>query len=134
MRIGKNDLTTETEIFENNNTMNNSEKEKIMNENTEYQIYIGCRDPQLDEELVNRDELKETITQFFEFQKISFSTYDAKGGYLHDNGEFIYEDSICINLIGAQDFDIIKFAKSLSMFMNQECSLVVKETVKSEYR
>ena len=32
------------------------------------------------------------------------------------------------------DIDIIKLARSLSMFMNQECSLVVKDIIGSEFR
>lgn len=104
-----------------------------MNSNTEYQIYIGCNDSQLKDEIVSEAELREMIVQFFQQKKIDFSVFSAKGGYLHEDGTFISEDALCINIIGAQDLDIIKLAKSLSMFMNQECSLVIKDIIKSEF-
>lgn len=100
----------------------------------EYQIYIGCWDGQLRYEMISEDELREVIVQFFKKKEIGFSILRAKGGYLHDDGVFISEDTICINIIGSDDLDIIKLAKSLSMFMNQDYSLVMKDIIKSEYR
>ena len=107
---------------------------KDMKDNTEYQIFIGCSDSQLLDEVVSEDELRETVVQFFSKREIDFSMYSAKGAYLHDDGSFVSENSLCINIIGADDLDIIRLAKSLSMFMNQACSLVVKHIVKSDYR
>lgn len=105
-----------------------------MKENTEYQIYIGCQDSRFKSELVGADELKELVVKFFKKKEIGFSMYIAKGGYLHSDGTFITEDSLCINLIGTSDLDIKKLARSLSMFMNQECTLVVKDIIRSQYR
>ncbi len=105
-----------------------------MQENTEYQIYIGCHDSQLRGELVSEDELRAMVVEFFKKKEMAFSMFSAKGGYLHNDSSFIYENSLCINIIGTQDLDIIRLAKSLSMFMNQECSLVVKDIIKTEYR
>lgn len=103
-----------------------------MKDNTEYQIFIGCNDSQLGEEIVSEDELKAMIIQFFKKKKIDFSVLSAKGGFLHADKSFVYENSLCINIIGSCDLDIIRLAKNLSMFMNQECSLVVKNIVKAE--
>ena len=104
-----------------------------MKENTEYQIFIGCHDSQLRDELVSDDELKEMVANFFRQKEIDFSMFSAKGGYLHEDGRFISENSLCINIIGSYDLDIIKLARSLSMYMNQECSLVVKDSIKAEF-
>ena len=104
-----------------------------MKDNTEYQIFIGCHDSQLRGEFVSEDELKEMVVQFFRRKKMDFSMFSAKGGYLHEDGKFISENSICINIIGSDDLDIIKLVKSLSMFMNQECSLVVKDFIKADF-
>lgn len=104
-----------------------------MKTNTEYQIYIGCRDSQLRDEIVSEDELRETVVQFFRKREIGFTILSVKGGYLHEDGMFISENTICINIIGADDLDIIKLAKSLKMFMNQEYSLVVKDVIKAQY-
>ena len=105
-----------------------------MKTNTEYQIYIGCRDGQLRDEIVSEDELREMVVQFFRKREINFSIFSTTGGYLHEDGMFVSENTICINIIGSDELDIINLAKSLSMFMNQEYSLVVKDIIKSEYR
>lgn len=105
-----------------------------MNSNVEYQIYIGCIDNQLrDQEIVSEDELRDMVSSFFERNKIDFSIFSAKGGYLHENGWFVTENTLCINIIGSSDTDIIKLAKNLSMYMNQEYSMVVKLNIQSSF-
>jgi hypothetical protein len=104
-----------------------------MKDNTEFQIFIGCQDSGLHGEVVSVDELKEMVEQFFRRKEIGFSMYYAKGGFLHDDGRYVSENSLCINIIGAYDLDIIRLAKSLSMYMNQKCSLVTKSNIKAEY-
>ncbi|MBP5288391.1 MAG: hypothetical protein J6Z79_00775 [Clostridia bacterium] len=105
-----------------------------MENNIEYQIMIGCNDPQRQDEIVNERELKEILSLFFTRNKIDFSILDAKGGYLHEDGRFIAENTLCVNIIGASDLDIFKLAKNLSMFMNQECVLIVRNALKTEIR
>ena len=99
----------------------------------EYQIFIGCNDPQLHGELVSENDLKMVVAQFFERYKVDFSMLSAKGGYLYDNGEFTVEDSLCINIIGAQEKDVLRFTKTLSSYMNQEASLIVRTPVQIEF-
>ena len=105
-----------------------------MKGNTEYQIFIGCCDSQLRGEIVSEDKLRAMIIKFFNKKEIDFSMFSAKGGYFHDDSSFVYENSLCISVIGACDLDIIRLTKNLSMFMNQECSLVVKNIIKAELR
>lgn len=105
-----------------------------MKEAAEYQIFIGCRDSELHDEVVSEDELRETVTQFFRQREIGFSVLSAKGGYLHTDGRFIYESTVLINIIDSNDLDIARLARGLSMFMNQERVLVIKDVVKTEYR
>lgn len=104
-----------------------------MKTNTEYQIYIGCQDSQLRDEIISENELREIIVAFFRSKEIDFSMFSAKGGYRRDDGSFVSENTLCINIIGNDDLDIIRFAKGFSMFMNQEYALVVKDIIKSDY-
>ena len=46
---------------------------------------------------------------------------------------FIAENSLCINIIGTLDLDICKLAKNLSMYMNQECSLITRNALKTTF-
>ena len=103
-----------------------------LKETTEFVIYIGCNDSQVQGEIVSREELQELVVSFFERYHIDFSLMRADGGYLHENGEFVMEDSLCINIIGDYDLEITELARSLSMYMNQENVLVVRKAVKSK--
>lgn len=105
-----------------------------MQELCEYQIYIGCHDSEQLVQLTNEADLRRMVTQFFKKYEIGFSMFNAVGGYLHKDGTFVFEKTLCISLIGNLEQEIIKLARSLSMYMNQECSLVVKDIVKTEYR
>ena len=104
-----------------------------MKDNTEYQIFVGCHDPQMQEELVSERQLREMVSAFFERYEVDFSMLSAQGGYLSKDGTFITEDSLCINIIGASDLDIIRLGRSLSMYMNQETALITRNALQVEY-
>lgn len=104
-----------------------------MEDSYEYQIFIGCNDPQSREEVVNAQELKEMVSAFFERKKIDFSLLVLKGGFLHEEGWYETEDSLCINIIGNQELDILRIARSLSQFMNQKCFLIVRNQLKMTF-
>ena len=105
-----------------------------MHDIIEYQIFVGCNDSQLKEEIVSEQELIEMVTGFFERKKINFSMFSNKGGYTYDTGDFVSENSICVNIIGEPDLDIVGLAKSLSMYMNQEYVLVTRTAVTTSFR
>ena len=105
-----------------------------MDDAFEYQIYIGCRDRQTRGSLVKEQGLREMVVSFFRRKKIDFSVLSAKGGYRFDDGSFVVEDTLCIDIIGALEMDIIGLARSLSMFMNQENVLVTRSPLKRSFR
>lgn len=104
-----------------------------MEDSFEYQIYIGCSDSQLHEQLIDGDELKEMISRFFARNEMDFSLLTLKGGYLHEDGWYDTEDSLCISIIGDQGLDIVRIARNLCAFMNQQCFLIVRSPVKMEF-
>ena len=104
-----------------------------MKNNTEYQIFIGCGDYHLQDEIISEGELREMVAQFFRRNEIDFSMFSAKGGYLRQDGRFISENTLCISIIDSDDLDIVRLAKSLSMFMNQERALVVKDVINTVF-
>ena len=105
-----------------------------MDESIEYQLFVGCSDSQTLDYVIDENELKETIAKFFKRKNIDFSMLRARGGYLNSDGTFITEQTVCINIIGNKQLDIIKLAKSLTMYMNQESTLVVKNKLNVSFR
>lgn len=92
----------------------------------DYQIFIGLNDSQINEKVIKEQEIIEMINDFFTRKKIDFSLLKATGGYLYQNGEYIIENVLCINIIDNKQIDILKLTQSLSMFMNQENVLVMR--------
>lgn len=105
-----------------------------MEKSIEYQIFIGCNDPYVKEEIVRHQELSSLVSDFFERNEIDFSMLNCQGGYKCEDGSFVFEESICINIIGDEHLDIVKLAKSLSMYMNQEGVLIVRSPVQISFR
>ena len=103
-----------------------------MKETAEFEIYIGCHDSQIRGEIVSQEELEELVVAFFDRNHIDFSLVQTRGGYLHEDGVFVNEDSLCISIIGDSQLDIIGLAQGFAMYMNQENALVVKKSVKSK--
>lgn len=104
-----------------------------MKDTFEYQIFIGCRDSQSKRELVTLEELIDGVKIYFEQEKIDFSIFRATGGYRHEGGWYVTENSLCINIIGPSNVDIMKLAKSISMIMNQEYSLVIRKPIEVKF-
>ena len=103
-----------------------------MKETTEFEIYIGCNDSQMQDEIVSREELEDIVVSFFERNNIDFSLVQTKGGYLYEDRGYVLEDSLCISIIGDSDLDILGLARSLAMYMNQETAMVIKTCEKSK--
>ena len=107
---------------------------KHMNECYEYQIMIGCGDSQTHSEIVDRDQLKEILIGFFRKNRIDFSIIDATGGFLHSDGRFITENTMCVNIVGDPGINLIRLSKTLSTLMNQESVLIIRNKVNQEIR
>ena len=105
-----------------------------MADSVEYQIFIGCKDSQFQEEVVAEQELIRVITDYFERKRIDFSLMTMRGGYHYEVGWFDTENTLCISIIGDSETDILRIAGSISMFMNQECTMVVKKPLKKDIR
>ena len=74
-----------------------------MENNIEYQIFIGCTDPQSNSEEINEDELREMVVSFFKRKQIDFSLYSVKG--------IVYILLVSLgNLVGAVAFHTVKKA------------------------
>jgi hypothetical protein len=104
-----------------------------MKDSFEYQIYIGCNDSQLHTEIVSEAELKDMVSRYFERIHMDFSLLSLKGSYLYENGWYITEDTLCINIIGNSSLNIKGIVRGLSMYMNQKCCLIVRKPLKTDF-
>ena len=61
-----------------------------------------------------------------------YTIYEAKGGYKHDDGTFISENSLVVMLLFTNDIQVKIIVDTIKQVLNQESVAVVKETIKSE--
>ena len=99
--------------------------------NQEYQLFIGCHDTAIDDELVEQKELEKMIVDFFKREEVDFTIVHNEGGYLYNNKKFVLEHSLCINIIGSDEKKMVRLAKALSMYMNQESVLLCRSPIQS---
>lgn len=103
--------------------------------NKRYDIYLGCNN-KYDNSNENLStfttKIVETILSNYE---MGFSITKQLGGYIHQDGTYILEDSIKISVIGDIESHIVdEFISDLKKFFEQETILVSIEQVKTEYR
>lgn len=91
-----------------------------------YEICVGYNDADTKEQKFSKDIYEKIIINVCRGYKISYSINQMSGGYIHDDGTFVKENSACILLIGATDKLVEEIAKDLCAFFNQESVMVVK--------
>lgn len=102
--------------------------------NWKYDIYLGCRDKTTRQEKISREYLEEILNPIFVRNKVGFSITKQAGGYIHEDGKYIIEESIKITLIGhILKRNIDKFVAILKDKINQEHILLVKKEVVMDY-
>ena len=97
----------------------------------EYQLFIGFHDYATNDEFVKVNELENVVINFFKRENVDFTLLKNEGGYLYNNKQFVMEHSLCVNIIGASEEEMVRLAKSLSMYMNQESVLLVRSPMQS---
>ena len=97
----------------------------------EYQLFVGLHDAMINDELVKEAELEKMIIGFFEKQKVDFTIFKCEGGYLYGDKNYVLENALCINIIGVRESNMLHLAKAVSMFMNQDSVVLVRNRIKS---
>lgn len=98
-----------------------------------YDIYIGLKDKESYEEYFDIEEFKDILTKYCTNKKIAFSLTPLKGGYSHNKG-YVTENSIRIELIGADYEEVKHLGLFLKEKVNTDTIMVTKEETEVEYR
>lgn len=98
-----------------------------------YEIYIGLKDKESYEEYFTIDEFKEIIMRYCSNNNIAFSLIPLKGGYYHNKG-YTTENSIKIELIGADHETVKKMALELKEKINTDTVMITSELIEAEYK
>lgn len=101
-------------------------------QNIKYSIYIGLKDKQTYDEYLNIDDFKEILNKYCTNNKIAFSLTVLRGGYTHNLG-YVTENSLKIELIGANSDEVKKMALWLKERINTDTVMITKEDIDTAY-
>lgn len=99
------------------------------NKKKRYTISVGLNDKEEKKQLVQTESVLRLVKDCCKNYDMAFSSYLQDGGYIHDNGEFVLEKSVCIVFIDPDENMIEEIAKDLCAFLNQESVMITAEEV-----
>lgn len=98
-----------------------------------YTISVGLNDKDEKVQKIQTEKILRLVKNCCKGYAMAFSSYLQEGGYIHDNGEYVLEKSICIVFIDPDEMLVEEVGKDLCAFLNQETVLVTVDEVESYY-
>lgn len=93
---------------------------------SETKIYIGLNDGETREQMFKTETYLHVLQYVCKNYHVGFSVDVERGGYFHDDGEFIEENSLVLVLLDADPDTVQNIAKDLCTFFNQESVLITQ--------
>lgn len=99
-----------------------------------YIISLGMNDSITYEPKAGIEQAIRIVNNCLKAYEVAFSSNVVSGGYIHENGKYILEQSVQIIIIDPPSEDIInEVSKDLCVFFNQECIFVTCDNVECFY-
>lgn len=102
------------------------------NKKIKYDIYIGLKDKETYSEYLTTNDFKEVVDHYCNENKIAFSLSTLRGGYKHNKG-YVTENSLRVELIGADYEEVKKMALWLKERINTDTVMITKEEIDATY-
>lgn len=98
-----------------------------------YTIYVGHNDQEAKVQIHPSETFRNIVKNVCRGYKVAFSVGYVNGGYYHEDGSYIEEDSDVVTLIGITEEEAKEIAKDLCAFLNQESVMFVKDEIEYEF-
>ena len=98
-----------------------------------YTISIGMNDSESYEQKFETERILKLVSRCCKEYGMCYSYSIQTGGYIHDNGTFVTENSIVLVCIDEKEEKINELAKDICCFLNQESVLVTVDKVVRYY-
>lgn len=95
----------------------------------ESRIYVGLSDRDSHEQIYDTKTYKEALKGVCRKHKASFSLQVIEGGYFHDDGSWVDENTLLITLIGTPQIVVYKIAKEVCTAFHQESVMITGNAV-----
>ena len=90
----------------------------------EARIYVGLRDKDSREQKFDTEKYKEILKDVCRNYHAPFSLQVIEGGYYHDDGGWVEENTLLITLIGIPRWTIHEIARDVCVFFHQESVMI----------
>ena len=99
----------------------------------ETRLYIGLNDGETKKQEHDTEHYLSGVKEICFKYKVPFSIGTEKGGYYHEDGEYVEEETLVLTLIEAEKDTVEKIANDIRVLFNQESVLIVEDIVKGRY-
>ena len=90
----------------------------------EARIYVGLRDKDSHEQRFDTEKYKSILKNVCKNYRTPFSLQVIEGGYFHDDGSWVDENTLLITLIGTPRETVSEIARDVCTFFRQESVLI----------
>ena len=98
-----------------------------------YELNIGIKDKDNNHHLT-LEGVKTDLENVFKKFSLNFSLSLQKGGYVSENGEFVFEDSVKLVFIDQiEEERLLRFVNAVKETYNQESILYIRREIEQEY-
>ena len=95
----------------------------------ESRIYVGLDDKDSHEQHFDTEFCKSMLKSVCKDYRTSFSLQVIEGGYFHDDGSWVEENTLLVTLIGTPKKTVYKIAKELCALFHQESVMITANSV-----
>ena len=104
----------------------------------ETKIYVGLNDRETKKQKFDTEKYVSLLKSVCQSYHVAFSTNTITGGYFHDDGTYVEENTLVLMMLDVPDETVQEIAKDLCTFFHQESVMVtysdaqvhfVKETI-----
>ena len=95
----------------------------------ESRIYVGLCDRDSHEQIHDTETYKEALKNICRNHRSPFSLQVIEGGYFHNDGSWVDENTLLITLIGTPQMMVYKIAKEVCTAFHQESVMITGNSV-----
>ena len=97
-----------------------------------YEIFIGIKDKDSYQELLNVESFKEILVEVCTEEQISFSLLTQLGGFTHNKG-YTTETSLRVIIIGISEEELMLLGMKLKKLVNTDTILITKTEIEYSF-
>ena len=93
----------------------------------QYTIYVGLNDADTGEQRFDTKKYNSILKIVCRSYEVSFSVHQINGGYFHEDGRYVEENTLVLMLVEVPEQTVMEIAGDLCAFFHQESVMVAAE-------